>query len=63
MENKKTGKAWRAEQIARRDEMVEYVRKLINDGYSTKDIASKLCVSESTAKSLKKIIGDAEKKQ
>ena len=57
MENKKTGRAWRAEQIAKREEMVEYVRQLHRDGYSTKDIAAKLCVPESTVRSLNKIIG------
>ena len=42
-----------------REEMVRIAKQLFDDGFTSKEIAAKMCISESTVRSLKKIINDA----
>lgn len=56
MDTEKTRKARRAEQIAMRQEMMEWVREQVNAGLSSKEIAAKLCMPESTVRLLRKTI-------
>ena len=53
----KTGVEWRREQLARHHLVVEYIEKMHASGKSSKEIAAKLCVSEST---VRPIIHDIE---
>lgn len=42
-----------------REEMVRIARQLFNDGFTSKEVAAKMCISESTVRSLRKIVNEA----
>lgn len=43
-----------------REEMIRIAKQLFDDGFTSKEVAGKMCISESTVRSLKKIIEDVE---
>lgn len=43
-----------------RQQMIEAVKQLYAEGHTTKDMAAKLCVSESTVRSIKKSIDETD---
>lgn len=45
-----------------RYELVRLTRVLYNEGFTTKEVAAKLCVSESTIRSVKKYIDEVDNK-
>lgn len=47
----------RCEQITKHQELVNWIRDMVNEGHSSGEIASKLCVPESIVRSVKNQIG------
>ena len=45
---------------ATRQHMIGIAKQLFDDGFTSKEVAAKMCVSESTVRSLKKIIDEAK---
>lgn len=45
--------------LAKRQHMIGVAKQLYDEGFTTKEVAAKLCVSESTVRSVKKIIDEA----
>lgn len=45
---------------ATRQHMIGIAKQLFEDGFTSKEVAAKMCVSESTVRSLKKIIDEAK---
>lgn len=45
--------------LTMRQQLVGLAKQLYDEGFTTKEVAAKLCVSESTVRSIKKIINKA----
>ena len=45
--------------LAMRQQLVGLAKQLYDEGFTTKEVAAKLCVSEATVRSIKKIINKA----
>ena len=46
--------------LAKRQQMVGVAKQLFDEGYTTSEVASKMCVSESVVRSLKSTIDTAK---
>lgn len=49
--------------LAKRQLLIGVAKKLYDEGFTTEEVAAKLCVSESTVRSIKKIIDEANEKK
>lgn len=46
--------------LVKRQQLIGVAKKLYAEGFTTKEVAAKLCVSESTVRSIKKTIDKAD---